>query len=258
MSTQDLSKMGSARVSIETLGGVDCVLKHGASKVEVDFYRSAAPNLLGINLPALLKIEDCNLYIERIPNAISLSELRTRSDLYSQLANLHRSNYLPDFPVKKHDWTTSETSEALYVLGLPNASAFTIKRMQTLSSQIFEYKTLISGDTNDGNWGTRNNGELVLFDWERFGQGSPAIDLAPLVSGLGSISEYEQIVNQYIKHNSAVPAAKLIEQLIITKCWIMIEVVNILVRRNNPEQEKYINWYRANVPKWLALVESAL
>ena len=34
MSTQDLSKMGSARVSIKTLGGVNCVLKQGASEVE--------------------------------------------------------------------------------------------------------------------------------------------------------------------------------------------------------------------------------
>lgn len=96
MSTQDLSKMGAARVFIETLDGINCVLKKDASKVEVDFYRTVASHLVGINSPSLLKIEGSNLYIERIPNTISLNELRTRSDLYAQLASLHCSEYIPD------------------------------------------------------------------------------------------------------------------------------------------------------------------
>ncbi|MEJ3630482.1 choline kinase [Vibrio vulnificus] len=258
MSTQNLSRMGSARVSVETLDGIDCVLKQGASEVEMGFYRTVAPNLVGVNSPALLKAEGCNLYIERIPFTISLNELRARSELYTQLASIHLSEFTPTAPVKKHNWTTFDTREALNTLGLSEAVASSIERMQSISSQIFECNTLISGDTNEGNWGTRNNGELVLFDWERFGQGSPAIDLAPLVNGLGSIGEYEKIISQYIKFNPVVSETELLEHLIIAKCWIVIEVVNILVSRNNPEKEKYINWYRVNIPKWLSSVESAL
>jgi len=224
----------------------------------VDFYRTVAPNLVGVNTPILLKVDGRDLYIERIHNAVTLNELRSRVDLYSQLANLHRSEYLPEVPVKNHTWTISDTIEALNTLALPDEMASSIKRMQSLSGKIFERKALISGDTNDGNWGTRNNRELVLFDWERFSKGSPAIDLAPLVHGLGSINEYERIVSQYIKYNSEVPEKELIENLIIAKCWIIIEVVNIFVRRNKPDQEKYIDWYRSNIPKWLASVESAL
>ncbi|EIZ0312423.1 phosphotransferase family protein [Vibrio parahaemolyticus] len=258
MSTQDLSKMGAARVSIETLGGVNCVHKEGASEVEMHFYQSAAPNLVGINTPALLKIDGNHLYIEHIPNRISLRDLRTKSDLFSQLAALHCSEYTPTFAVKKHEWTAFATEKALKILNLSDAVESSIKRIQSLSASIFECKALISGDTNDGNWGTRENGDLVLFDWERFGQGSPAIDLAPLVSGLGSIAEYREIVTHYIKHNSALSETELLKHLIIAKCWIIIEVVNILISRNNPEQEKYINWYRANISKWLASVEDAL
>lgn len=250
--------MGSARVSLETLDGVDCVLKQGASEVEINFYQSVAPHLLGVNSPVLLKVDGSNLYIEQIPNTISLNELRGKSELYAQLASLHRSESPSPFLVKKHEWTAFATNDALKILSLPDAVESSIKRIQSLSSCIFECNTLISGDTNDGNLGTRNNGELVLFDWERFGQGSPAIDLAPLVSGLGSTLEYELIVNQYIQHNSLLPETELIKHLIIAKCWIIIEVVNILVSRNKPEQEKYINWYRANIPNWLASVESAL
>ncbi|MEZ9064892.1 MULTISPECIES: phosphotransferase family protein [unclassified Vibrio] len=258
MSTQDLSKMGSARVSIKTLGGVNCVLKQGASEVEIHFYQSAAPKLKGINTPRLLKIDRNHLYIEHIPNSISLKDLRTKSDLFSQLAALHCSEYTPTFEVKKHEWTAFATDDALKILNLPDVVESSIKRIQALSDSIFECKVLISGDTNDGNWGTRANGDLVLFDWERFGQGSPAIDLAPLVSGLGSIAEYKEIVTQYIKYNPALSKTELLEHLIIAKCWIVIEVVNILNSRNNPEQGKYINWYRANIPKWLASVEDAL
>lgn len=258
MTTEDLSRMGSAKVSIETLNGVDCILKQNASQIEVDFYRTVAPNLVGMNTPELLKLDGCNLYIERIPNTVTLNELRSRVDLYAQLANLHRSKYIPEVPVKNLTWALSDTIEALNTLALSGEMASSIKRMQSLSGRILEHKTLISGDTNDGNWGVRNNGELVLFDWERFSQGSPAIDLAPLVHGLGSINEYERIVSQYVKYNSEVSEEELIENLIIAKCWIIIEVVNILVRRNNPDKEKYLNWYRANIPKWLASVESAL
>ncbi|KAB2114765.1 phosphotransferase family protein [Vibrio alginolyticus] len=258
MSTLELSKMGSARVSIKTLCGVNCVLKQGASEVEIHFYQSAAPKLNGINTPRLLKIDRNHLYIEHIPNRISLKELRTKSDLFSQLAALHCSEYTPDFEVKKHKWTAFATDQALKILNLPDVVESSIKRIQSLSDSIFECKALISGDTNDGNWGTRDNGDLVLFDWERFGQGSAAIDLAPLVSGLGSIAEYNEIVTQYIIHNPALSKNELLEHLIIAKCWIVIEVVNILNSRNNPEQGKYINWYRANIPKWLASVEDAL
>ncbi|CAE6901535.1 thiamine kinase activity [Vibrio sp. B1ASS3] len=258
MTTQDLSKMGSARVSVEILDGVECVLKQGASKIELCFYQEVAPKLVGVNSPALLKIEGSNLYIERIANTISLDELRNRSDLYFQLASIHLSKYRPVVPVKTHRWTTIDTHEALGTLGFSGEVASAIERLQSISSQIFEYDTLISGDTNDGNWGTRNNGELVLFDWERFGQGSPAIDLAPLVKGLGRISDYEKIISQYIEHNTAISETKLLEHLIIAKCWIVIEVVNILVRRNNPEKNKYINWFQANIPKWLTSVETAL
>ena len=258
MTTQDLSKMGSARVSVEILDGVECVLKQGASKVELGFYQAAAPNLVGVNTPTLLKAEGRNLYIERIPNTISLNELRNRPDLYSQLASIHLSKYTPVVPVKKHRWTAFDTHEAITTLGLSDAVASSIERLRSISSQIFECDTLISGDTNDGNWGTRSNGELVLFDWERFGQGSPAIDLAPLVHGLGGISDYEKIISQYIEHNTVVSETELLEHLVIAKCWIVIEVVNILVRRNNPEKMKYINWFQANIPKWLTSVETAL
>ncbi|USD42844.1 choline kinase [Vibrio sp. SCSIO 43135] len=258
MGTQDLSKMGAARVSIESIDGVDCVLKQGASPVEVGFYQYAAPNLVGVNSPELLKADGNCLYIEYIPHQIPLSELRMERALYAQLASLHRSDYVPTFTLKNHQWSVAETELALQKLNLPSGLESSVKRIQSLSSVIFDCDSLISGDSNDGNWGRKNSGELVLFDWERFGYGSPAIDLAPLVQGLGHIPEYKRIIDQYTQHNSQYPGAELLKHLVIAKCWIIVEVVNILSDREKPDLPTYINWYKANIPKWLDSVEGVL
>ncbi|CAH6874715.1 hypothetical protein VCHA29O37_260030 [Vibrio chagasii] len=178
--------------------------------------------------------------------------------MYQQLSRIHQSQYSPSFAVKEHRWSTCATEAALISLNLPQVTQDSLLRIQQLSGALFDQKTLISGDANEGNWGRRDNGELVLFDWERFGYGSPAIDLAPLVSRMGTLSDYEFIVDQYLPHNNLISREDLIRQLIIAKSWIVIEVTNILVSRNNPEALKYIHWFREQLPTWLATVEGQL
>ncbi|HDZ9478527.1 TPA: choline kinase, partial [Vibrio cholerae] len=87
---------------------------------------------------------------------------------------------------------------------------------------------------------------------------SPAIDLAPLVQGLGSMDEYASIIERYTQHNSSFAADELMKHLVIAKCWIVIEVINILISRNKPEAAIYIDWYQKNLPAWLGAVENAL
>lgn len=106
--------------------------------------------------------------------------------------------------MKEHRWSTCATEAALMSLNLPQVTQDSLLRIQQLSGTLFDHRTLISGDANEGNWGRRDNGELVLFDWERFGYGSPAIDLAPLVSRMGTLSDYEFIVDQYLLHNNLI------------------------------------------------------
>ncbi|EGR1329813.1 phosphotransferase family protein [Vibrio cholerae] len=258
MSTKDLSKMGSARVSIEEFGSSLCIHKQNASDVEVNFYQHAASKLRDVNVPKLYKVQDKDLFIELIPNRMTLKELQTNSSVFEQLASIHCSKYKPCFSTKEHHWSAISTELALEALSLPRSSQSTIVSIQALSQVLFEHSCLISGDTNDGNWGIRQNGELVLFDWERFGYGSPAIDLAPLVQGLGSMDEYASIIERYTQHNSSFAADELTKHLVIAKCWIVIEVINILISRNKPEAAIYIDWYQKNLPAWLGAVENAL
>ncbi|GHA32685.1 phosphotransferase family protein [Photobacterium aphoticum] len=251
MRSDDLSQMGSARVSKTTFATAPCIHKQHASKVEIGFYQFAAPALHGINTPKLLKATNTDLFIEFIPQAITRKALYSDPQTFEQLAQLHCSPYIPPFDVKTHEWTDSATELALSELNLPQSAQQAVRSIQSRSSCLFKYAGLISGDTNEGNWGKRSNGELVLFDWERFGYGSPAIDLAPLVSGLGTIADYKSIVENYIQYHSTIPKDTLVTHLIIAKCWIMIEVVNILVNRKKPETELYLNWYRQHAPSWL-------
>ena len=258
MSDEDLSKMGSAKVSLVELDGTTCVRKQGASEVESAFYQHAAQHLKGVNSPALILNDGPDLFLEYIPNSIPLSELQQTSSVYQQLADIHNSRYVPTFDVKQHRWNENDTDIALASLNLPLVTQDSLKYIQSLSRSLFNHNTLVSGDSNEGNWGRRDNGELVLFDWERFGYGSPAIDLAPLVSRMGTLSDYEFIVDQYLPHNNLIFREDLIKQLIIAKSWIVVEVTNILVSRNNPEASKYIHWFREQLPTWLATVEGQL
>ncbi|WP_428239549.1 phosphotransferase family protein [Gynuella sp.] len=243
---------------MELFEGNNCVLKQGASEVEIGFYQSAARLLTGVNTPKLFNVDGCDLCIEHIPNGITLKDLQSNPQTFKQLANLHNFQYTPVFPVKVHKWETAATEQALKILALSSEANATIESIQSISECLFEPLCLISGDTNDGNWGTRLNGELVLFDWERFGYGSPAIDLAPLVNGLGSVTDYDSMIGRYMQHRASLPEAELLRHVIIAKCWIIIEVVNILINRDNPEAGKYLNWYRDNVPQWLGSVKSVL
>ncbi|MGL5609631.1 MAG: phosphotransferase family protein [Aeromonas veronii] len=254
MTQEELAKMGGASVNIQLLDGKPCIRKSGASPVERHFYQRAALHLSRLNTPALLKVEGETLFLEQIPHPVTLTQLHHNEQTFAQLANLHTANYQPDFAVKTHGWSLVDTNEALSVLCLPEAVNEKIRHIQQVGHELFEESCLISGDSNEGNWGTRNNGELVLFDWERFGYGSPAIDLAPLVPRMGSLAEYETIIERYLRHNSLLSGDRLLRHLVMAKCWLIIEVTNLLTRREKPQAQQYLEWYRQQVPRWLESV----
>lgn len=258
MSNKDISKMGSAQVFIEQFRGAPCIRKQGAGEVEISFYQHAAQHLSGVYSPRLLALEGDTLFIEHIPHSLTPNELQTTSEVYQQLSHIHRSLYSPNFKVKEHSWSTSDTEAALASLNLPEVTQDSFLHIQKFSDALFNHNTLVSGDTNQGNWGKRDNGQIVLFDWERFGYGSPAIDLAPLVSHMGTLLDYECIVDQYLPHNNLVSREDLIKQLIIAKSWIVVEVTNLLVTRDISDASKYLEWYRKQLPTWLTTVEGQL
>src|SRR5579883_2966731 len=68
-----------------------------------------------------------------------------------------------------------------------------VKRSMQPRESIFYTKVAPTGDPNPTNWGLRADGTIVLYDWERFGQATPAIDLAITVPGLGDRAVFQKV-----------------------------------------------------------------
>ncbi|SDH91371.1 Thiamine kinase [Vibrio xiamenensis] len=251
-----MAQMGAAGVIITEFEGIRCVRKILASRTEIGFYQQGAKALSGVNTPHLIAVQGRDLLIEYLPERLTLEQVNTCINTFEQLATIHRSDYQPQFELKAHQWPREASERALQTLQLPKRSQQSLRAIQQISAELFESDTLISGDSNHGNWGARHNGQRVLFDWERFGYGSPAIDLAPLVFDLGDISAYQTIVERYLRGGGIGEAESLIRHLIIAKAWLVVEVTNILQARNKPDAERYFNWYRQNLPAWLEQIEN--
>ncbi|GAM74892.1 protein kinase-like protein [Vibrio ishigakensis] len=257
---RELAQMGSASVALVTHKEYICIRKSNASLVERNFYQVVAPMLVarGVGIPELVDLTEQSLFLEYIPNKVSLAELSSSRDAFAALSAIHRLSHKHIESLKQHSWTDRDTNRALSRLSLPEKSQAMLCEMQKQAQHLFDSDTLISGDSNNGNWGRRDNGELVLFDWERFGYGHPAIDLAPLVKGMGAYSEYLAIAERYVQINSQTDLQDLIRSLILAKAWIAVEVVNILFERQNSMKDKYVDWYNSTLPAWFKQIERYL
>ncbi|WBA15568.1 phosphotransferase family protein [Salinivibrio proteolyticus] len=250
---KNLAQMGEASVYRSMYQGRACITKTHATLVERDFYCSAAPyvNAVGVNTPALFEVRETTLCMEWIPHAVSIEELAQDTNTFEQLARLHGVERPIQPHFKHHQWSLPQTQSALEQLSLTPELESMLYQLQQRSDVLFTPRCVLSGDTNPGNWGRREDGTLVLFDWERFGQGSPAIDLAPLVAGMGDKSAYQAIIARYKAANPSVDSHSLFVELVLAKAWIVIEVVNLLTQRGTPNRDRYLNWYNSVLPQWL-------
>ena len=171
------------------------------------------------------------------------------------IARIHRYPVNQSWSLKHHRWREDKTLNALELLKLPESAAAIVLDIAKLSACLFNSTMLISGDTNAGNWGIRQKGDAVLFDWERFGTGSPAIDLAPLIKGMGNISDFVHFAERYQDVSPQVISSTLAQEIAICKLWIVTEVIDILFTNNKAELDHYLNWYRSQLPAWLKEVQ---
>ncbi|TNV17911.1 aminoglycoside phosphotransferase [Buttiauxella sp. B2] len=253
--SDNLAKMGAARVCRTSYHGIECIEKSQASNVEFQFYLQVAPAFrrAGIGVPELLASDTTTqtLTLEYIPYPIGQDALLQNPDVLSTIACIHQFLGNEGGIFKRHTWLRDKTERALELLKLPDESAAIISETEKLSACLFSPSTLISGDTNAGNWGIREQGSAVLYDWERFSTGSPAIDLAPLIKGMGNIADFVHIAKRYQEVSPYCHSPALAQEIAICKLWVVTEVIDILYRNNKVELNKYLDWYRFNLPAWL-------
>ncbi|UTV30287.1 phosphotransferase [Photobacterium atrarenae] len=256
----ELARLGRASVRQVTLGGKICIEKKPLSETELLFYQHYADrlNARGIFSPAIMALDadEKRIVMELIPHSVKLAELQTPA-VFQHLAGIHAMEVEePSLPFYRACWTERATASALDALALPRTTIDFFHVVQAQSAAIFAGNRLITGDSNPGNWGRRANGELVQFDWERLTMGCPSIDLAPLINGMGTPAQYEAYAGQYLacRHRltdlPTIAPETLVSHIAMAKAWIVIEVVNILLRSRHRDSAMYLDWYRQQLPSW--------
>lgn len=190
---------GATRLQFD--GGRTVIVKSSASSRERNFYEHHADLLrhCGVGIPGLYwsGCDDAErhwIVIEDIPNPFPQGRWNCDQEQMEMLFRLHAGTWKDrrltlDPEIYKPGWDEELTGQASEWFADGSERQRVVewcKRFQQEAHVLFRQLCCISADPNPTNWRTREDGELVLIDWERFSYGHPAIDLAITMPGLGS------------------------------------------------------------------------
>lgn len=214
------------------------IVKKAKEKREYDVYKVVSPYFgdKKITIPTVYYTYqegiDYWFVIEDIPHLLPKDRWKGDIEQIQALFNLHFNTWNKTLSIDKpfdFRWGKELTKRALSLL--PSTLEVAIEQLRLKSEAIFLPVCYISGDPNPTNWGIRNNGELVLFDWERIGYASPAIDLAITIPSLGTLDKSLElnIASTYIGFWKDVSIEfpysiqELTEQIVIAKMWSALD-----------------------------------
>jgi len=206
--------MGFGRAyRVETDKGL-FVLKGARERRERLFYERLAPivNAAGVPTPELLWSHQDNVLswvaLEWLPEILPESRWQVDDEVFEKLALLHKLDIDLDGIIPETIQWTDEMNELALSVSPRSFAEVNKSRLEDLCSRfqyLFEPNYFLSGDPSGRNWGMRENGELVLFDWERFGFGTPPLDLADVAFGEPPVETFREIAQGYLKHNPIEP-----------------------------------------------------
>jgi|GEM_PF-1184421 len=262
-----MSLNGVWRVAFEH-GSV--IVKAGPSATESRFYSRVAPTLrpAGVPIPDLYLTFDEDeqhwLVIEDIPTPYPTATVGTWQPderIIAILARLHATTRAnpPDLPgIEPHHWQPESTRAAIDLLPAADASALApiLARLQHESEPLGERWCWISGDPNPRNWGLRDDGTPVLYDWEFIAPGVPATDLAIIVPGLGEPASYARAAAAYLAAWDATEqlpwdAATLTRQIAIAKVATVIQLLHGHASGSANVSDEIVTWLVGAVPAWV-------
>ena len=269
-------------VTVERLGGLSrgqvyrarcprrsVIVKGAARSAEVSFYRTVAPTLAAhaVATPALeWSAQDGEtwwLIQEDIPHPLPRERWHADPELLAVLRRLHASEVTPVSERSdsyRPEWSPQMTAAALSVLPGPAVDQLKplLEALRQEHQHLFTPQCSISGDPNPTNWGVRADGTLVLYDWERFCSGTPALDLAITVPGLGAAVAFQQVAVRYLQagRRPTEPALSpdnpehLAHDVSIAKVWSVVEFLSLYASgalRNGP----VLDWLVQRFPDWV-------
>ncbi|MEM8529423.1 MAG: phosphotransferase [Chloroflexota bacterium] len=255
------------RVWCVSFGTLQLIVKASVQPNETLFYQDVAPKLVvqGIALPEFIwgdAVEDIHwLVIEYIPHPLPRKRWLADPDVITLLHTLHHSTLAaPSWEVFCPTWTDLHTTEALTFFDEPvdSATRVALVTLQARSQSLLILRCCISGDPNPSNWGLRDDGTIVLFDWERFGYGTPALDLAITIPGLGTVGDFTVVAEQYLSQHTTTleksySTKPLANDIAIAKAWSVVEFLS-MVSRGQVSDVRSVPSLVQRLPEWLAMV----
>jgi len=237
-----------ATVKRVTIGSTSVVVKR-AKPAEAAFYEGVAPVLAaaGVSVPERLWSfqEDGLQWIVLEDVALPLPRDRWLADpaVLGALGRLH--GFEPALPIMpgmyRPAWPDEMSAAALDALPAARRGQLKpiLERAREESTPLFEPRHPISGDPNPTNWGIRDDGTVVLFDWERFSVGTAALDLAITIPWLPEEGAYHEVAAAYLAASASGKAAgsrpprgsipMLARQIAVAKVWNVAEYLSLTV-----------------------------
>ncbi len=176
------------------------------------------------------------IVLEDIPNPLPKERWNADPQVVKVLFDLHSEMWGEKLSISNYylpHWDDGLTTRVLGLFSTEIGKQIKplLCEIQQKSQQLFEPYCWINADTNPTNWGIRNDGTVVLFDWERVTCGSPAIDLSITISGLGTSDNSTElsIVHQYLSLWSQLSTdfplseQELFQQVKLAKFWSAAE-----------------------------------
>jgi hypothetical protein len=228
------SGLGEASVFRYRGTGGTLIVKRATSR-ESRFYREARPVLIerGVRAPACyfdLPIETHSwLGLEHLPGALPAAAFPYDASILASLAALHatRLDSAPRHLV--HSWTDGLIYRvaAQYGKRRPGVTV----QLDRLRSPPQCENVLVWGDANPGNWALSDDGHPVLLDWQRWGVGSRAFDLATLIPGFAGRDAVGRVADAYLVacddlRHAAPPRELLARDILCAKALSVLEFLD--------------------------------
>ncbi len=262
---EKLGGMSGSSVYRASFGNKLVILKKSQRSQESNFYKNIAPSLRGqgVAIPEVYWQGGADglhwLALENIPRPLPRERWGADPQVLAILGNLHRATLPPGLEMGKlyrPAWNDGMTENALTMLGLDSMRLAPVLRdWQEKTQALFKPPGLISADPNPGNWGLREDGSPVLFDWERFTSGSPAIDISIITPGLPGKADLHHNAGKYLEVNPNVIDKTLddfAEDVKIAKVWAVVEFIyDFATRPDTGIPRTTIEWLRQEMPGWL-------
>lgn len=243
------------------------ILKQSLQAREATFYREAAPQFVaqGVPVPSLEWSNTIDqsewLVLEHIPKPLPRERWLADADQLKALHRLHHGWLHIEMAATwwfQPFWDDEMTEIALSFF--PRDTVQSLRPLfidlQTRSQPLFEAKCWISGDPNPMNWGLREDDSVVLFDWERFGRGTPALDLAITMPGFPQSEQFETVAARYLHQTepSLIEIQRFAHHIALAKAWNLVEFVYMLQTDDVSDPSRFA-YLAEQLPDWLRMIE---